>query len=138
VISVVYISSATHLFSDRELLDLLAQAREKNARLDITGMLLYKDGNFMQVLEGPEETVRNLYTTIRADARHHGLLKLMESSVTARTFSEWAMAFHNLDDVSLAEVPGYSQFLNDPLNSPAFKQDPTRAQKLLLTFRRNM
>lgn len=138
MISVVYISSATNLFSDRDLLDLLAKAREKNSSLDITGMLLYKDGNFMQVLEGPEDKVRGLYSTIQADPRHLGILKLLEHPITDRAFPDWAMAFQNLNDPTLAQMPGYSEFLNDSLNSPAFQQDPTRAQKLLLTFRRNM
>ena len=56
----VYASSALQPFTKPELQALLEQARQKNAKLGVTGMLLYKDGNFMQVLEGEKETVRKL------------------------------------------------------------------------------
>ena len=48
----VYVSSAVDLFSDEELLKLLDVSRKNNQALDVTGMLLYKGGNFMQFLEG--------------------------------------------------------------------------------------
>ncbi len=59
--SLTYVSSAVRPFAEDELADLLAVSRQNNARLGITGMLLYKDGNFMQVLEGEEAEVRTLY-----------------------------------------------------------------------------
>lgn len=60
----VYASTATKRFSAGELFDLLPRYREKNARLSVTGMLLYKEGAFMHALEGEEETVRSLYATM--------------------------------------------------------------------------
>lgn len=48
--SLTYVSSVVEPFSERELGELLPKSRENSRRLDITGMLLYKDGNFMQVL----------------------------------------------------------------------------------------
>jgi hypothetical protein len=48
----VYVSSAIYIFTQEELLILLDQCVELNKNNGITGMLLYKDGNFMQVLEG--------------------------------------------------------------------------------------
>ena len=62
--SLVYVSAAVTWFSDRELRGLLAQCRLSNAQTGITGMLLYKDGNFMQTLEGDERTVRALEARI--------------------------------------------------------------------------
>lgn len=138
MLSLVYVSSATGLLSEEELVSLLRQSRENNTRDGITGMLLYKGGNFMQVVEGPEEEVRKLVARIERDPRHRGFLKLLEESRTERQFSEWSMGFENLDNVEAGDVPGYSSFLEDPLNSPMFVADPTRAQRLLLMFRRNM
>ncbi len=54
----VYVSSATRPFSGEDLRALLETCRKDNAELGVTGMLLYKDGNFMQVLEGDEDAVR--------------------------------------------------------------------------------
>jgi len=59
MIAIVYISAAVQPLSDADLEALLAKSREKNARLKVTGILLYKDGDIMQLIEGPGEAVRN-------------------------------------------------------------------------------
>jgi len=48
------------------------------------------------------------------------------------------MGFRNLSDPSLRDVPGYSEFMNEPLNSESFRSDPTHSQRLIELFRRNM
>jgi hypothetical protein len=133
--SLTYVSSATEAFTTRDLPTLLARARENNVRIGITGMLLYKDGNFMQVLEGPPAVVRRQFLAIRLDYRHRGLITLLEESVESRQFSEWSMAFWNLSTADGITVPGYSDFMNVSLTGPEFESDPSRAQRLLLTFR---
>ncbi|MEO5819763.1 MAG: BLUF domain-containing protein [Vicinamibacteraceae bacterium] len=134
----VYVSSATVLFSKEELLALLASSRENNHRLGVSGMLLYKDGNLMQVLEGERDTVRGLYARIATDPRHKGVLLLMEGSCEARQFEDWSMAFRDLTASDEEVVAGYNEFFNTPLTAAAFAANPSRAQKLLMTFRRAM
>ena len=138
MISLTYVSSATVFLNPTELLALLKTARDNNANLGLTGMLLYKDGNFMQVLEGEEAPLRNLYQKIEKDPRHSGLIKLLDQPIETRQFPSWSMAFTNLDTVTPASVPGYSEFLNLSLTEPSFQQNPTRAQKLLTTFRNRL
>ena len=86
--SLVYVSAAVTWFSDRELRALLAQCRLSNAQTGITGMLLYKDGNFMQALEGEERTVRALEARIAADRRHQGMVTLLSGHTAQRQFSD--------------------------------------------------
>ena len=138
MLSLVYISAARQLFSEDDLKTLLQLSRDKNARLGISGMLLYKDGNFMQVLEGPYDAVTSLYRTIGRDPRHGGVLELIRQQIEEREFAAWSMGFRNLKDSELQQTPGYSAFLNEPLNSASFQSDPTRAQKLLRMFREQM
>lgn len=138
MISMVYVSSARRLFSDRDLVELLEQSRENNARLDITGMLLYKDGNFMQALKGPDDAVLQWFDTIQRDERHHRVIQLLRGPIERREFPSWSMGFHNLRDAGLERTPGYSPFMNEALTSAGFQNDPTRAQKLLRIFRRKM
>ncbi|HTW63044.1 MAG TPA: BLUF domain-containing protein [Bryobacteraceae bacterium] len=138
MLSLVYVSSATQLFSEYDLEALLRQSCDNNARLGLTGMLLYKDGNFMQALEGPDDAVLGLYRTIEKDPRHRGILPLMRQQIQDREFPSWSMGFRNLKDVNLQQAPGYGVFLNEPLNSAGFRTDPTRAQKLLGMFREKM
>lgn len=135
---VVYVSSAAYKFHTPDLLDLLDRARVNNARLGVTGMLVYKDGNFMQVLEGEEAVVRNLVTKIGHDPRHKGMIRLIEGPQAERQFPDWSMGFRDLRSPGLDAVPGFSDFLNTRLTGEEFASDPTRAQKLLLSFKRSM
>ena len=138
MLSLVYVSSATSEFSEADLVALLEQSREKNTRLGLTGLLLYKDGNFMQVLEGPDNAVRQLFQTILADGRHHGVIQLLERQIERREFADWTMVFWNLSDPALRDIPGYSDFLSEPLNSEEYRREPNHALLLLDVFRRNM
>jgi hypothetical protein len=135
---VVYVSSAVELVSEQELTTLLGKSRQNNATLDVTGMLLYKDGNFMQLLEGPKEAVLSLVAKIKSDPRHRGILVLLQQDHAEREFNQWAMGFKKLDADAPREVPGYSDFLDLPLTSEQFQQNPSKALKLLLTFKTAM
>lgn len=138
MLSLVYVSSARELFSDDDLKALLQQSRDKNTRLGLTGMLLYKDGNFMQLLEGSGDAVMSLYSVIERDPRHRGVLIVLRREIEARVFPDWSMGFKNLDDAGLADMPGYNSFMNEPLTSAIFRADPARAQSLLEMFRARM
>lgn len=135
LISLIYVSSATILLSQEELTALLETSRRNNTRAGITGMLLYKDGNFMQVIEGPAVEVHRLHERIGHDARHSGLITLLETPITEREFSDWSMGFRNLSDPGLREMTGYSEFLNTPLTDREFAAEPSRAVRLLRAFR---
>ena len=136
--SLVYVSSAVELFSNDDLVALLETSRRNNTRVGVTGMLLYKSGNFMQVLEGEEEKVREVHERIQADRRHRGLITLLEQRGDARQFGGWSMGFRNLADPSLRELPGFSEFLNVSLANARYFGHPSRVQKLLRTFRQSM
>jgi len=86
--SLVYVSSAVTPFSSSDLAALLTKCHERNTATGITGMLLYKDGNFMQVLEGEEPAVRTVYARIGKDPRHRGLITLLEGRQERRQFPE--------------------------------------------------
>ena len=134
----VYVSSAVTPFTHSELTDLLEKSRVNNAALDISGMLLYKDGNFMQVLEGDETAVRALYDKVARDPRHRGVLVLLQGTLAERQFPDWSMGFRDLKAADALAVPGYNEFLNTPLTDARFSSDPTQSQKLLNVFKRSM
>ncbi len=97
LLSIVYVSSARNLPTDEALEMMLQGARRKNTQLGITGMLLYGDGNFMQLLEGPETAVRELYAKIRRDPRHHMVTTILEEGGQPREFADWSMAYRRVD-----------------------------------------
>lgn len=131
----VYCSTAVQLFSEEALHSLLAQSRERNAVQDITGLLLYHNGGFVQVLEGEEATVRRVFSSILRDERHHSVITVIEEPISERAFPHWRMAFRDLSDLDSAPE-GFSDFLTTPFNGREFSENPSRCQKLLLSFKK--
>ena len=138
MLSLLYVSTSIKLFSEEELLEMLKVSRDNNKALDITGLLLYKGGNFMQVLEGPDEVVNSLYEKIKLDPRHKDVTVISSEQIPARQFPAWEMAFQNLDNPAVKDEPGYSQFLQDEFTADIYRENPLRAYIMLLTFRDNM
>ena len=138
MLSLIYVSTSVNLLNDEELLSILKVSRENNASKDVTGLLLYKGGNFMQVLEGPDEVVNDLYEKIKLDSRHKDVSLISREQISARQFSNWEMAFQNLDNPAVKNEPGYSQFLQDEFTANVYRENPLRAYIMLLTFRDNM
>jgi hypothetical protein len=138
MISVVYVSSAARPFSNSELVELLNKSRVRNEAIGITGILLYKDGNFMHAIEGEEQPVNALLARIERDPRHRGMLILLKEQIEQRRFPDSSMAFRNLESSEALALPGYSEFLNSPLTGEEFAKHPSRCQRLLLVFKRDM
>jgi hypothetical protein len=105
----IYESEKTATMSEREVRTLLRKARSKNKGLGITGLLLYAEDRFLQVLEGPETAVLSLYDTIRDDPRHRHVETLHATPVARRTFPDWKMGLEDLTTVS--GEAGTSEFL---------------------------
>lgn len=94
--SIVYISSATHKMTDADLNALLEASRKRNAENSLTGALLYSDGNFMQMLEGPQPSIESAMRRIHASKLHHGIIVLIDEPVSVREFASWHMAFKHV------------------------------------------
>ncbi|GAB4522683.1 MAG: hypothetical protein OHK0046_35590 [Anaerolineae bacterium] len=135
VINLIYGSSASTMMSDEELLDILQTSRRNNARLGVTGMLLYKDGNFLQVLEGEEDVVMSLYEKIAQDPRHHQVLTILKRPVEKREFAEWEMGFYNISKADYSQVEGYNEFMNVSLHAENFFNNPAFAYRFLQVFK---
>jgi hypothetical protein len=138
MLSLTYLSSATHLLDERELAELLAQTRPRNEEQGLSGMLLYSDGNFIQVLEGPDDAVDETFARISADPRHHGILVMLREEITERAFPDWSMGFRALRREEVRELPGYSAFLADPSLSEGLTARPAASYQLLEIFRDNL
>src|SRR3954469_22342601 len=110
MMQLIYRSAARVRFEQRQLTELLARARVNNAELGLTGMLLYDDGSFLQVLEGEPEPLTTLYARILKDPRHSNIVRLLERDIEARQFGDWKMGFVSVTRLGV-ELPGYSEFL---------------------------
>ncbi len=118
----VYSSVASGGLSEDDLRDILQSSQLRNADLNLTGMLLYCNGKFLQVLEGKKEDVHSLFYKISRDTRHRDLNVLLEGTIATRNFKNWSMGFKSLDVASAREISGFEdidQFftLNKATNS---------------------
>ncbi len=111
----VYVSSASRLMSEYDLLALLNEARSNNEQLGITGMLVYCNGTFIQVLEGEEAVVERLFQKIESDLRHRRCFLLMRQRQQSRAFEGWSMGFRAMNPSELEEVAGYIDFFGERL-----------------------
>jgi Sensors of blue-light using FAD len=101
MISITYVSSAVFRFNETTLLDLVDQCQANNERLGITGILVYSDGNFMQVIEGADLVTHALYERIKLDGRHRGVHTVHQQGIEAREFRGWSMAYNILPPKAL-------------------------------------
>ena len=113
----VYVSSETNRFTDDQLTELLKVSRRKNSACDVTGLLLYVSGNFIQLLEGEKEHVLATRTRIEADPRHRGMNTLLEGACEKRDFQDWSMGFKKVDGSD--KLPGSSDFLAKNIDQTA-------------------
>ena len=98
MIQVSYISSATSPMSTADLSRLLEECREYNAAHGVTGMLLYSNETFVQVLEGEERVIDELLDRIEVDTRHTDIKLLSRRRIEKREYSGWNMGFKRLAD----------------------------------------
>jgi hypothetical protein len=128
---VIYSSAAVAPFSEAELSSLLAIARTNNERVGVTGMLLYHEGSFLQVLEGEASAVDAVFQRIGRDKRHHRVMPLLRREMDGRHFESWRMGFASLKNLP-QNLPGYSDYLR-------LRGEPTEAgsaaARLLAAFR---
>ena len=94
----VYMSQATRKMSAEALADIQKTAKNNNQTIDVTGSLFYNGGWFLQVLEGPLDTLQALYKKIEKDPRHKNSRILYNEPAKFRTFTRWSMNMTNLDD----------------------------------------
>lgn len=138
LVSVTYVSSAAPGFTVQDLTDIVRSARRNNERLGITGMLLHKDGNFMQTLEGSEESINTLLNAIEQDPRHRGFIRLLTKPIAERSFGSWSMAFQDLSNLSPEDLAAFSPFLTSSLLDEAFRSESELCFKLMLSFKANI
>ena len=112
MLQIIYLSTASVNFEDSELKALLEKARKFNSEHNVSGLLLYKDGTFLQVLEGEAQIVESLYSKIAVDSRHQQIDVLGKYNIEKRSFSEWSMAFHDFSQQPL-EIDGQKPFEKD-------------------------
>jgi len=98
LIRLTYTSTAVEEFSEDSLEALTCEAAQRNETRGLTGGLLYCGGNFLQVLEGPEDVVETLYERISGDPRHTWVETVQRDRIEDRMFPDWGMRLCVFDE----------------------------------------
>ena len=133
LIHLIYVSVSTNEFSQEALYELFSNASLKNQEHDITGLLLYVEGNFLQVLEGHEQDVLRLYKDIERDPRHTNSRKVLQAPIEERCFGNWGMGFAGVSAQEIQLIDGFSDFFTS--NSTLHDLDEQRVGKVLQAFK---
>lgn len=132
---IVYMSLACDAMSSDDLGALLDDSRARNQAAGITGMMIYHEREFMQLLEGERSVIEALYERIEADPRHQQVYRLWEGPIATRNFDDWTMAFATLDDEALKQHTGFASLKDEGL--VALSRD-NRGKKILLSLREEL
>lgn len=99
-----YVSTAKVGFVQSDVDAILKKARMFNPSQQLTGMLLFRAGIFLQLLEGDKEKVNALYQKIKKDPRHRNVFTIFENTAQQRIFRDWSMGFCEIGPIELKMV----------------------------------
>jgi hypothetical protein len=100
---IVYISKISEQIDDVEstIKNIVESAKQNNKSIDITGVLFYENGYFLQALEGQKDVVNATYDKISKDSRHHQFIKIIDEPISTRSFADWSMDTFYIDSPTL-------------------------------------
>lgn len=105
-----YVSTREVSLDDDILREILIHSRKNNNNRNLTGLLLLLEDKFIQILEGEESDVNDLYTKIARDHRHRSVQKIYAGKISQRTFNTWSMAFNEIHWEDLEDAGFIKEF----------------------------
>jgi hypothetical protein len=135
----IYFSNATSVMQTSDINPILAQSRIRNADQQVTGFLMYvegiynhhKEGRFLQVLEGSEHDVTQIYDSIKKDLRHNQVTTLKEGPIENRNFSSWSMGYESFH---VQQFPDLQFFFQLDIRSLISQEDNHPILDFIKTF----
>ena len=134
LIQLIYLSSLSDMKLEGEISKILESSIRRNKEDGITGMLLYANGNFLQVLEGEEKSVDETFNRICADPRHLNIIDIIREPIANRQFSEWSMGYQQLNEEYIRAFPEFAPIFKFHEDDEAIRAEPGIALELLRQF----
>lgn len=92
----IYVSNRKPSCTAQEIDNILAACKKNNPPLDITGVLLYSDTKFIQLVEGESKVIMGLYDKIKTDSRHSNAMMISYNPIKEKSFPSWHMGSRQL------------------------------------------
>ena len=93
LVSLVYASHLKDGFGANDIKQIVEASQKNNAKVDVSGMLVFDTEYFLQCLEGSRSAVNNLYMYILRDTRHTNVMLLDYKEIDKREFAHWSMGY---------------------------------------------
>jgi len=130
----IYSSAATGEMARTDLEQMLRESRLRNTRRDITGVLVFSDGVFLQVLEGEREDVEDLMESIGRDPRHRDIKVIHEEEIDRRAFPTWRMAYLSPRAEDVSTWAGLEGAASVEGVLATLRSDPERVPRVLVSL----
>ena len=134
LIQLIYLSSLSDVKLEHEIGKIVESSVRHNKENGITGMLLYANGNFLQVLEGERNAVEETFARICADPRHYDIIDIVREPIAERHFSQWSMGYQHLNEDYIRAFPKCAPLFKFRANDEAIRAEPGIALELLRQF----
>ena len=131
---IMYSSQATEPMTVTGLEEILRDARTGNEARNVTGVLVYVEGIFFQIVEGDRDVLRNLMASIARDSRHHSVKVFYEAEVETRAFESWRMAYLNATAEQLSTWAGLPGTATVDELSAEINRGPHRVPRILVNI----
>lgn len=119
--AVCYVSHVSPKTSENEIVEILEHAQAYNTQNDLTGVLLYSEGNFFHVIEGEKNLIQNLFDKIKADKRHENITTIFERPIVRAAYdgfkSDFVTQHKKMENISISEYLQHIQTLDPKLQS---------------------
>ena len=104
LVSVLYVSSMCIVYTDIEMAYIVEKFQKANKLHNITGMLVYSNGNVMQYIEGSKNDIENLYKNIKSDPMHTNIITLLYENTESRIFPDWCLNYKVIKEDKFNEI----------------------------------
>lgn len=125
----IYSSLAKPFTTANDISEILETSQKHNFENHITGCLVFYNNEFIQILEGDEKSVIELYEKIKIDKRHTNVNLIGKSQKVERDFSDWSMAYRKFDSEESEYISDFL-FVNNLLAISELTAKPTKVTRL--------
>lgn len=134
---ICYKSFANIGLQENQVINILHAAQKNNLKNGITGMLLFIENNFIQIIEGEKDAVENLFQKINNDKRHVGIKIVSQGFMNERFFPNWVMGFRILSKYDLEEMVALNGIGSFTIDELLEKANPHIVIEMLKSFYKN-
>ena len=115
----LYSSDASPDLDEAEIDTLIETSKQNNMAKGISGLLIYMNRCFLQLLEGEEQKVRELYGKISRDPRHTEPFVYHEQHAVQKAYGSWMTGYRQPMVGSLDRTSPNSQTIARKIQSLA-------------------